>query len=170
MDAPTTSDIQALTRLEALKAADAAEADPVVAQARSEVRRFTGLSWANVTDSDDAENVKRAVRGMAELLWIQQSPETLETMADFDLVKSFSAGSYSETRRDAEDAMKAKLLVAWPWLSSLLWGLMTPEKKDEFLEQFGDVAPAWSVSEMDWGAYEDVPRPGAVLPGNDIVW
>lgn len=151
MDAPTATEIQDWTKLTDLKAAPIDEAERTTSRAISSFKRFTGLDFATVS-ADDAPEIQRAVQGLAELLTVQDSADYLETLADWDLLLSFSAGSYSETRRSAEDAYKARMLVAWPWLNSLLWGLMTPEKYDQWIIFFGAPAPAWGTQEVEWGA------------------
>ena len=153
MDVPTTADVQGLTRYEELKAATPEMAAQSVDAAISAFKRFTGLDFAQVPVADEPR-IRRAVRGLSELLWIQDSPEYIETVADFDLIQSFNAGPYSENRRSPEDARKARLLVAWPWLSDLLWGLMTPDayaEWDVFFSEDGGTSPAWGVQEVDWG-------------------
>jgi hypothetical protein len=110
-----------------------------------------GLAFDQVP-ADDEPLVQQAVKGLAELTAYQDSPEYLETLADFDLIQNFSAGPYSESRRSPREAMEARMLVAWPWLSNMLWGLMTPDKFD-FWTAFFDpkrTAPAFAVQEVDW--------------------
>lgn len=150
MDAPSVTYVKDTTNLEALKGASVPIVEETLAQAISSFKRFTGLAFATVP-TDDEPLVRRAVRGLTELHFTQDSAEYMETLADWDLIQSFTAGSYSETHRSAEDAMKARLLVAWPWLSSLLWDLMTDEKRDHFDELFGAKVPAFGVQEVDWG-------------------
>lgn len=159
MDAPTASDVQSWTTLAELKTADATTAARVVARAGAAFLRITGQTWAAIP-TDLEPSVEQAVQGLAELTILQSSADNLETLADFDLIKSFSAGPYSETRRDGADAMKARMLVAWPWLNELLWGLLSPDKYDYWVSFFGGInAPAFAVTEMDWGAYQDLPQP-----------
>jgi hypothetical protein len=88
---------------------------------------------------------------MSQQLAMQATPEYLETLSDFDHIQSFSAGPYSETRRSPGDAMKARMLNAWPWLSDLLWRMLTPDQYDYWISFFsGDNAPAFAVTEVDW--------------------
>lgn len=151
MEAPSPDDIQEWTKQPALKTAEPDEAERTVARAVSDFRRMTGLDLAGVPD-EDAPSVERAIQGLSELLTVQQSEDYLETLADWDLLSSFSAGAYSESRRSPEEAVKARMLVAWPWLSNLLWDLMTDDKRDEYLELSGAPVPAFEVQEVDWEA------------------
>lgn len=150
MNEPTWDDIKAASKFPPLLAT---EDDPdglrLADEANSAFLRFTGLVYANIAATDDA-SVFRAVRGLAELSSVQESADYIETLSDWDLIQSFSAGPYSETRRSADDARKARLLVAWPWLSDLLWDLMTDDRRDHYLELLGVPVPAFEVSEMDW--------------------
>lgn len=149
MQAPSATDVQGWTQLDLLASADASRADRLVAIAISTFKRYTGVDLALVS-ADDEPVVQHAITGLAELLAYQASPDYMETLADFDLLQSFNAGNYSETRRSPKDARDARLLVAWPWLSDLLWGLMTPEKYDYWLSMFGVMPPAFEVTEVDW--------------------
>lgn len=156
MTAPTTADVLGWTQLDALRAADPATADRLVAVAISMLKRFTGIDFATVSD-DDVPVVQYAITGLAELLTYQSSPDYMETLADFDLLQSFNAGNYSETRRDPKAAREARLLVAWPWLSDMLWGLMSPDRYDYWYGLFSTTPPpAFDVQEVDWSAGTDL--------------
>lgn len=154
MDAPTTAEVIAATKLEDLKAADAADQDRIVAVANGLLLQITGINLAQVPAWQEPL-VLQAVKGLAESEWFDESEEQLETLADFHLIKSFSAGLYSETRRDAGDAIKAKMLHPWPWLNQLLWLLVGEgtDKYDYWWAFFGGQnAPASEVVEVDWSS------------------
>lgn len=156
---PTAAEVQGWTTLDALKNADALTADRVVARANASFVRMTGQTWPGLPVALEPL-AQQAAQGLAELTILQSSAENLETLADFDLIQSFSAGPYSETRRSPADAMKARMLVAWPWLNELLWGLLTDDKYDYWIAFFSGLnAPATAVTEMDWGAYRELPSP-----------
>jgi hypothetical protein len=40
----------------------------------------------------------------------------------------------------------------WPLLNDLLWRAMTEDRKDDFREQWGQIVPAFAVTEVDWQA------------------
>lgn len=147
---------------------DEADDDPLdqpAAMAASTFSIITGHSWATIessldtvspplTDTDLLPVVQRIVAGLTLMQVAQSQPDYLETLADFDLIQSFSAGAYSETRRSPGDALKARMLVAWPWLSDALWSIMTPDKYDEWVERITGVPrPASAVTEVAWNAY-----------------
>jgi hypothetical protein len=156
VNAPTATDVQGWTQLDALKSAPADRLERFVAIANATLLRITGLTWESVPPEQEPL-VQQAVQGIAEMTTFQQAPETLETLSDFDLIASFNAGPYSETRRSPGEAMKARLLVAWPWLSSLLWTLLTPDQYDYWRAFFSNVpAPAFDVQEVDWSAGQDL--------------
>jgi hypothetical protein len=151
MNAPTYTDIQGWTELDALKNAPEAKAQRMAAIAVSGFKRITGQTDFAAIPADDEPIVNQAVTGLAEMAVNQSSAEYLETLSDWDLIQSFNAGNYSETHRSPDDARKARMLVAWPWLSDLLWGLLTPEKYDYWVSFFGGQnAPAFAVTEVDW--------------------
>lgn len=150
MIAPTAADVQGWTEQDTLKNATLTRATRLTAIAISSFKRITGVNFDTVS-ADDEPLVEHAITGLAEMVMAQSDPEYLETLADFDLIQSFNAGPYSETRRGAEDAMKARRLVAWPWLSDVLWNLLTPDKYDYWVSFFsGKNAPAWTTQEVDW--------------------
>jgi hypothetical protein len=152
MNAPTAADIQGWTNQPDLKAADSTVAARTVARAIAMFKRFTYLNDFTQIDPEVQPLVEQAIQGLAELFTVQQSADYMETLADFDLLQSFSAGAYSETRRSPEDAQKARLLVAWPWLSELLWSLMTPDAYDYWWQIItGNAVPAFDVQEVAWG-------------------
>jgi hypothetical protein len=91
------------------------------------------------------------VRLATEMIASESTPEYLETLSDWDLIVSFSAGSYSETRRSVDEALKSKALTSWPTLDKALVASMTPEKYDDYIAWLNDiVAPGFAVTEMDW--------------------
>ncbi|MET0604401.1 MAG: hypothetical protein ABW167_20615 [Baekduia sp.] len=156
MDAPTTTDVLARTELDLLTEASEAKLAIIVATANALFLRFTGQEWATVEEPLEPL-VHRAVQGLSELTAYQQSEDYLETLSDFDLIQNFSAGPYSETRRNPAEAAKARLIVPWPWLSALLWQLLTPDKYDYWVDFFaGTVAPAFAVQEVDWAGDVDI--------------
>jgi|SRR3954452_3522655 hypothetical protein len=123
----------------------------VIPAANALVIHLTGWETFNAVPADKEPLVELAVRLAVEMQAAQSTPDYLETLADFDLISSFSAGSYSETRRSAEDAIKAKALTAWPALDHALVAAMTDDKHDDYLAWLEDqVAPGFAVTEMDW--------------------
>lgn len=168
MDVPSVEDIQAQTELAALKTASPEKATLNVGIAASSFTKITGQELATVAAAD-VPLVTYAIRGLAEMVTLQSAPEYLDTLADFDLIQSFNAGPYSETRRNPADAVKARLLVAWPWLSELLWGLLTPDKYDYWIQFFsGQNAPAFEITEVDWSAGQDLL--GGSYQSDDHLW
>lgn len=157
MVAPTGTDIWALSKVDfpTLGYADAAELDPIVAIGVASLIKITGIDLSTVP-TDEEPLVTQAVRGLTEQTAYQSSPDIIETLSDWDLIQSFSAGPYSETRRSPADAFKARMLNAWPWLNSLLWNLLTSDRYDYWIQFFsGQNAPAVAVQEVDWsGGYE----------------
>jgi hypothetical protein len=98
--------------------------------------------------------VRMVIAGLALRSALDLTPDRLETLADFDLLASFSAGSYSETRRSADDAEKIQKLglTGWPWLDFLLRQAMSPEKLEELQALIlGINPPADAVTEVAWG-------------------
>lgn len=125
--------------------------------AGEKVLDLTGhVTWEAVPTNYEGR-VTLATKAVVEMLTAQSTPEYLETLADFDLIKAFTAGSYSETRRDADDAEKAsKLLAAWPNVVAALLDAMTPEKREEYLALVsGKAIPAVGYTDVDWAGRGD---------------
>src|SRR3954453_3303098 len=54
---------------------------------------------------------QEAIQLQTETLAYQAQPDYVETLADFDLISSFTAGPYSEQRRSVAEAIEAKALA-----------------------------------------------------------
>jgi hypothetical protein len=120
----------------------------------------------------------------AEQMALMLRADQLETVADFDLIGSFSAGLYSETRRNLDMAKgTARPLNPWPALNDLLWlllGLFPGEVNDAVSDRYdywfgiltGQNPPAWAAIEVDWGRGMGLePWPGSLLwPDPAGVW
>lgn len=124
----------------------------------------------------------QAVQMRMEQVIQMLAADQLETMADIDMISTFSAGSYSETRRDTITAIQ-KMLNPWPAFNDLLWmllGTFPGEVNDVVDSRYaywwqllnGVNAPAWQTIEVDWGrglGIEAWPYGGNVLGGSDMV-
>lgn len=165
MVAPTAAEIRSWSKLGfgELGYADDVSLGRLVARATAAFVRITGQTLETVQPAD-VPLVEQAIQGLTEQLAFQTQQDNLETLSDFDLIQSFSAGPYSETRRSPEAAMKARMLNAWPWLNELLWGLLTPDRYDYWVGHFGGGnAPAFGVTEVAWNDY----APDAPMWGGD---
>lgn len=165
MIAPTAEEIR--TKLpqidwETLGVADDAALDELIADAVDQIGIVTGWVLPNVPTMYERTMV-RAIALMAAWLQARQSEDVLETAADWDLVASLTAGSFSETRRAGKDALVAlQLINPWPPLAGLLWNLLLPlpgtdgnpnvnARYDYWISLMGQPAPAFDVIEVDWG-------------------
>lgn len=137
----------------------------LVDRAESSFWRITGQTIDEI-DAKDAPLVRRVIQGMTEQIAMSSSADTLDTMADWDLIQSFSAGPYSETRRSPEDMLKAKMLNPVPWISDALWSMLTPAQYEHYWMFFsGANIPAWQATDTYWQdgqimADLDGPSPG----------
>lgn len=123
----------------------------IAAAASQQTLDVTGWgTWAAVPPEKEPL-LEHAVGIMTAMFAAQSSPEYLETLSDFDLIQSFSAGSYSETRRSPDEAIKAKMLAPWPMAHAALLAAMTPEKMEAYLAYLnGQNVPSFEVTEVDW--------------------
>lgn len=108
------------------------------------------------------ETGNEAVQMRAEQLGFQGQEDYIETGSD-DEIQSFSAGSYSETRKTptrlTRGGSEAGLLPVnqWDALNQRLWLLMTPEMEDFWREKFGQMPPSFATTEVDWEASDMYP-------------
>jgi hypothetical protein len=122
----------------------------VVNQAESAFYRITGQSLDRI-DTKDAPLVRRVITGLTQQMAMQNSEDYLDTTSDWDLIVSFSAGPYSETRRSAVDMFQARMLNPVPWLSSALWSLLSEERYGYYMAFFtGYNMPAFQTSDVFW--------------------
>jgi hypothetical protein len=138
---PTTVDYAALGYPEGTP-------DPLqtlVEESLAQLRRFTGWALADVAVEDEPL-FRRAAWMLTYLAAAEVTEDRLDTLADFDLLKSFGAGNYNETRRDLGELAKARMLVPWPSLNTLLWDLMTDEARDKWEDYFGTDRPAFELN------------------------
>jgi hypothetical protein len=169
MDTPTAADVRAWSRVDFSDLGYPAGQTPdplqvLVDRAVAYCQSVTGVMFdASFPDSTTTTPMAQsAVQYATEMLAYEAQEDYLETAAD-DVVQSFTAGNYSEVRVDPMKRAQMRMLNANPALNRALWGLMTPEQQDLWLEAMtGKNAPAMATTEVDWsqrgfGPYEPVP-------------
>lgn len=128
--------------------------DLVVAWSVADIQAITGrMLDATLTDLTLTALAQQAVLLRTQTMAYELQPDYQETAAD-DVVQSFTAGNYSETHVDPIKRAQAKTLTQNPALARILWRLMDEDQADYwigFLE--GKNAPAFDVSEIDWGGW-----------------
>jgi hypothetical protein len=90
----------------------------------------------------------------------KSQPDYVETSSD-DLISSFSAGNYSETRKEPGRSRYTGLTTGLPninpdpRLNTDIWLLCTPQMQDywRFILQ-NQGAPTTETTEVDWGNYD----------------
>lgn len=112
----------------------------------------TGRTLASITS---VEQIAIAQKVLAVFAMMEATGGGQAALAVLEApwLKSFTAGSYSETRfSPAELAGGSASAPPYPApLWALLWALMTPEKQDEWLERLsGRRRPAGVFIEPDW--------------------
>lgn len=164
MDAVTVEQITTWSKLDfdGLGYDDPDALQTLVDRATGDVMRWTGRTLADMP-SELETAAQEAIQRATEYKAMREQEEVLETVADFDLIQNFSVTGYSETRRSADDAKKAQMIVAWPLLNDLLWGLATDDQKDEWYATWGVTVPAFEVTEVDWS--NSALPPGVYDPG-----
>lgn len=143
--------------------------DRAVAYVQSVTGRMLDATFPDSTTT--IPMAQAAVQYTTEMLAYEAQEDYLESASD-DVVQSFTAGNYSETRVDPMKRAAMRMLNANPALNRALWGLMTPDMQDLWTQAMtGKNAPAMATTEVDWtgawfGPYE--PVPGAWGGGADV--
>lgn len=150
METPTFETIQALSMVEM---SSAKNGQFLVDVAVNFVEGVTGRKLDASMPTEFDEIALAVVQRLTEVSFYQSSPDFIETISDFGIIASFSAGNYSETRRGLDELRKSGMVVPDPYLNSLLWGLMTPDKQDEWIAwTTGKPLPDFEVTEIAWNA------------------
>lgn len=114
-------------------------------------------TWSSITDPDEMAVAKRAA-----VLWTMYavagtSSAAITAIFGAPWLKSFTAGSYSETRFSPAEVTTKTSIHPLPALADLLWLLMTPERREEWLERLTGVpAAAGGMFEHDWNAGDEL--------------
>lgn len=179
MAAPTAAEIRALSQVDfAEKGYVEDDPDPLTPMVDVAVAYIETVT-ARRFDLDQPRGYDRLMlltaRMATEQLVEQGQADTVETAGDSDLIASFSAGPYSETRRDQASRGEQRRLNTWPALDRMLWLLLTlaPGEVNDAVSEMLDYwrwmlglapnPPAWTVVEVDWhdnrliGSYASLP-------------
>lgn len=153
MTRPTAADIREWSKVDfdSLGYADDGDLQLVIDRAADYIEWMTGRAMDDTLPTQYERVMAQAVQYKTEDMAFIDQPENVETIGDFMLISSFSAGSYSETRRSLDELAKAKMIDADPRLNSLLFGCMTDDKRDFWQDWLNAVnSPAFEVTEVDW--------------------
>ena len=160
MIAPTVAEVKAWSKVD-FASLDFSDDDLTVEVARAcdYVADVTGVPLAQVA-SGLVTTAQEAIQLRVEQTVFHRQEDHVDTAAD-SLIANFSAGPYSEAKRDPGQDRKAGLVNPWPRLHDLLWRLMTEDKRDEWTEWLGgSPRPSFEVTEVQWDAYADIPYYG----------
>lgn len=166
MTSPTIDDIRAWSRVDfgSLGFDTDARLQVLLDRAVEYVESVTGRTLATLP-SQFERTCEEAIQRTVEQSAMRSQEENVEVSADFDVIQNFSVTGYSETRRGAEDARKARMINPWPMLHDLLWRMSTDDARDEWEDYWAGGAnrPAFEVTEMDWD-WSTIP-PSYLSPG-----
>lgn len=130
----------------------------------------TGRTLESITLGEEEQIAQRVIAAFVMLEATGGSAAALAVLEQ-PWLKSFTAGSYSETRFSPSELAGSSGKTAPPYpptLWALLWALMTDEKRDEWNERLtGQVRPAAGFFDMDWDAVGVAPPPTAWGAGVD---
>ena len=111
----------------------------------------TGRTLASITSVEDTAMAQKVIV-VFTVMEALGGGEAAIAVLEAPWLKSFTAGSYSETRFSPSE-LTGKGQPPYPYaLWNLLWALMTEEKQDEWWERLtGQRRPAGVFIEPDWG-------------------
>jgi hypothetical protein len=166
MNPPTAIDIRNWTQLNLARYgyADDAKLQPVVDRAIGYILVMTGQTLPDLDPSASPTAsaahleplMQQAIQMRVEQVLLQGRPGHVNSAADNEVVQSFSAGSYSESRRagqgfSSRTGAAERGINTWPALEELLWMLMTPERFAYWWAfTSGQPMPDFTVEEVNW--------------------
>lgn len=168
MTAPDVATVKALSKVdfEGLDAPfDDTELAVVVVQAEAWLTQITGRQF--VTMPPPLEPIATQLVVMrTEQIALRQQEDYVEGAND-DIIGSFSAGGYSETKHDPNRRGESRTINSNPSIAELLWMMLSPFPgyPDENVDQMYDFwrsllggtnAPAFAVTEVDWSGTSDL--------------
>lgn len=130
-----------------------ADPDPLDVRASMAVGQLYAITGRTLASITSPEEVAIAQKVLAALVVIEAmgGGEAALQVLEQPWLKSFSAGSYSETRFSPSELGATKSPPYPPGLWALLWALMTEEKRAEWLEMLTGVhRPAGGFVDIDW--------------------
>lgn len=163
MNAPTASEVEGWSQVNWGRLG--ADLEVLVPRANAYIEYVTGQTWAAMPTNLE-KLAQQAAQMRTEQIGIQGRHGHAESAAENEVVQSFSAGLYSESRRDTRSVV-SKVVNTWPSLDELLWMLMTDDRRAYWLGWIsGETVPDWGVVEVNWhGATYS-----AVAPNSDWVY
>lgn len=164
MDKPTVDDIRNWSQVNFARFgfSDDAKLQAVIDRATGYVTFITGQTLAapdaSVSSTGDPADlvplIQQAIQMRVEQVVMQGRPGHVDSASTNEVVSSFTAGSYSETRRDPGRRGEQRSLNTWPALDELLWMLMTSDRFAWWWAYVtGQQIPSFAVEEIDWGSY-----------------
>lgn len=176
MDRPDAAAILKLSKVDfdALGYGDEGDMQVIVDQADAYVEFVTARGLDSSMPSQLASIATQTCRMRTEQIAFQAQEDYIEGAAD-DIVGSFTAGSYSETRHDPTRRGETKALNSWPALSDLLWLLLgttsslpndaVDERREYWMMMLMNIfAPAFAVTEVAWA------NVGGRVMSSDVPW
>jgi hypothetical protein len=128
----------------------------------------TGRTLASITTVEHVAIAQRVLTAFVLLEALGGGEAALSVM-ESPWLKSFTAGSYSETRFSPSELGLGKAPPFPPALWTLLWALMTDDMKDEWIFRLGGPRrPAGTFVEPDWGFGAPSSPAGPMVWGSGI--
>lgn len=164
MDTPTAADIRARSQVNFAEYGYVAPVSPapdtlapLVLEALAEfdatlIQHDVKLVWADLDGTDTLSILSaKAIRMWTEWLVASGQPEAIDTVGDFDLLGSWSAGPISESRRNISPNLQ--MLHVWPQLDRILRGIVKILVEEITSDMQPDIPGIQALDPM-------VPKPG----------
>ena len=129
----------------------------------AELTAITGRLFDDTMPTPLVSIAQEAVQLRVEQMAYQEQEDYAETVSD-DLIQSFTAGNYSETKKSPRDRYTGLTtglpeINSNPWLNRDIWLLCTDDMRNYWTETLlGQAAaaliPSFEVTEADWGNYD----------------
>lgn len=128
----TVDEVKERTSFDEIDDLPVEKVDSLIDRAEAWIRRFTGRSFVEETDSGKLADLKTATILLVEFLWFQDQPDMKQEA--FDSVQSEKIGSYSYTKKDAKSGEATGVAE----LDHILFSLRPPAAaKPLFFSVFG---------------------------------
>ena len=160
---PTVDDLKTWSRVD-FTSLDAPYTDEDLeirlTRAEDYLTAYTGRPMDDTMPPQLVPIAEEAIQLRVEQIAFQEQPDYVETAND-DLIQSFSAGNYSETRHEPGRTRYAGATTGLPdlnpngMLNRDMWLLCTPEMQQYWQYTLqGTSIPTIETSEVDWGNYD----------------
>ena len=152
----------------------------VLEESVAEFESLMGIDPAEIAVAEPPDPrsplIHKAIRMLVEFNAGASQGEMLASVVDFDVIQSFSAGGYSETKRDYRAVQG--IIHPWPQLNRLLTDILEFEDGAAAAQRAGDTPEVWRPGVEprpgEWIIDDEIPLGGIfaapILPGSHLTF